>query len=236
MSEEEKISEDKKLEITVTKVNCDIIKKENNGKNSNELKEQPGAPKNAKDKHKDIKDIKNGKDQYASLKWGLFIFVLTFILSLSFSFISQMLSNLQIVIAFGVLVFFIFINILFDIIAVSTTACSVEPFLAMASKKIKGAKIAVKIVKNAEKVSNICGDVVGDICGIISGSLGALIVVSLLKTGITLDNTLLSILFSSTIAALTVGGKALGKKFAFDNCQKIVYFISKILSVFSRNK
>lgn len=239
---------EEKIDIIVTKAKDDIIinnkdskkakgaKPENNngdlidGKdalNKDTADEKPAA----KTKRREFK-LK--QDQKASLRWAFLIFVSTFILSLSFSFIAQMVSNIQIYLAFVVLIFTIILSLIFDVIAVSTTACSIEPFLAMASKKIKGAKIAVKIVKNAEKVANICGDVIGDICGIISGSLGALIVVNLLQKGITIDSTLLSILFSSSIAAVTVGGKAFCKKFAIDKCQKIIYTVSKILSVFSK--
>ena len=177
---------------------------------------------------------KKSKRKKASL-YALQIFLWTFVLSLSFSAISEFLmSNTGLFVAFTLLVFLIVINIVFDIIAVSVTSSSVEPFLAMASKKMHGAKTAVKIVKNAEKVSNICGDVIGDICGIVSGALGAGIVIKILSSGVNLDNTFLSIIFSALISALTVGGKAMGKKFAIDNSQNIVYFVAKILSVFSK--
>ena len=46
----------------------------------------------------------------------------------------------------------------------------------LAEHFMRGAKEAVWMVRNAEKVSSICNDVVGDICGIISGATGALIV------------------------------------------------------------
>jgi CBS domain containing-hemolysin-like protein len=107
----------------------------------------------------------------------------------------------------------------------------------MASNRIKGAKTAVKLLKNAEKVNNICSDVIGDICGIISGALGAAIVLKIFSSGgINADTSIISILFSSLTAAITVGGKALGKRIAMTNSREIVYFVARVLSVFSKNK
>ena len=188
------------------------------------------------EKVQEEKKKERGKKQISSLKWAILVIILTFFISLSFSVISQTLSNTNVIVAIIILVVFIFINIVFDIISVAVTACPLEPFLAMASRKIYGAKLAVKIINNAEKFANICGDVVGDVCGIISGALGALIVLKLNDNGVTLDHTILSVLFASSIAALTVGGKSIGKKLAMDNSQKIIFFIARLLSVFSFKK
>lgn len=184
------------------------------------------------------KKERKSKKQASSLKWALLVLVFTFFITLSFSVVSKtILDGTNVVVAIVILSIFIVINIVFDIIAVAVTACSYEPYLAMASKRIYGAKLAVKIAKNAEKVASICGDVVGDVCGIISGVLGASIVaILIINGGGRLNDFLLSILFSSSIAAITVGGKAIGKKFAIDKCQKIVFFIARLLSVFSFKK
>lgn len=167
--------------------------------------------------------------------WAIQIFILTFFLSTSFSVLSNLLlSNAHYIISIIALAAIILINILFDVVGVAVTSCSVEPFLAMASRKKPAAKTAVKIVKNAEKVANICADVVGDICSIISGALGASIVVQICASGIGFNEALVSILFSAMIAAFTVGGKSLGKKIAMDNSQAIIYFVARIFSVFQR--
>ncbi len=179
-------------------------------------------------------DKKRSKRKKAAL-YALQIFLWTFVLSLSFSAISELLvANTGLLIAVILLLSFIVINIAFDIIAVAVTSCSLEPFLAMGARRIRGAKTAVRIVKNAEKVANICGDVIGDICGILSGALGAAIVVELVLFGATTDQSYLSIIMSAIIAALTVGSKALGKKFAMDNDQKIIFFVARIFSLFSK--
>ena len=188
----------------------------------------------SKDKDKRVR--KNKKP--AVNLWALQIFFLTFVLSLSFSVMSELLlAKSNVVIALTLLSILITINILFDIVAIAVTSCNIEPFLSMASKKIKGSKTAVKLIKNAEKVNNICSDVIGDICGIVTGALGATIVLKIFSEGGTnYDTAIISILFSSITAAITVGGKAIGKKIAITNNQQIIFFVAKVLSVFKNKR
>jgi CBS domain containing-hemolysin-like protein len=104
----------------------------------------------------------------------------------------------------------------------------------MAARKVASAKVAVKLVQNAEKVSNICNDVIGDMCSIISGGAATTIVIK-----IALNNPnmyIYSIVMSSLIAAITVGGKAFFKSIAIKRSKDIIMFSSKILSVFYRPK
>ena len=97
--------------------------------------------------------------------WVIFISIVTFILSLTFSFISNtVISNLSIIVGLIVLIMVIAIGILFDLIGVAVTVGNEEDFHAQASKKIKGAKTSIKMIRNSAKVSNFCADVIGDIC------------------------------------------------------------------------
>lgn len=97
--------------------------------------------------------------------WVIFISIVTFILSLTFSFISNtVISNLSIIVGLIVLIIVIAIGILFDLIGVAVTVGNEEDFHAQASKKIKGAKTSIKMIRNSAKVSNFCADVIGDIC------------------------------------------------------------------------
>lgn len=217
--------------------------------NENEIKQEETLPKDLKSmpnkmvKKKDKKNkgqIKNLIKKRKQIRWAIIILFLTFFLSGLFSFMSEFLIGKSgIAVSFIILFTLIFISIIADIIGVAAASCSVEPFLAMASRKIKGAKRAVSLVKNAEKVTSICCDVIGDICGIISGAAVSAIILKLFAGPFVADaNTIVqvivTILLSSLVAALTVGGKALGKKIAIDNSQSIVFFVAKILSVFSR--
>ncbi|WDC83794.1 hypothetical protein PL321_14940 [Caloramator sp. mosi_1] len=84
---------------------------------------------------------------------------------------------------FFVLISIIFVGIIFDIIGVAVTAAEEAPFHSLASRKVKGAKTAVKLIRNADKVSNFCNDVIGDICGVVSGAAGAIIISKLISKG-----------------------------------------------------
>ena len=45
--------------------------------------------------------------------------------------------------------------------------------------KIKGSKEGVYLIKNANRISSICNDVIGDICGIVSGSVAAMLAINI---------------------------------------------------------
>lgn len=173
------------------------------------------------------------KTQRNNRTWVIKIFFLTFLIANIFSITSNsMMENFSIILSLFTLLIIMLIGILFDAIGISVTAASEVPLLSMASKKIRGAVQAIKLIKNADRVSSFCNDVVGDICGIISGSAGGILVVRLTTSGITWNQPLMSILISSFIAAFTVGGKALGKTMAIHNSQNIVYYVGYLLSFF----
>ena len=114
--------------------------------------------------------------------------------------------------------------------------CDEKPFIAMSSKKIKQAAYALPLLKNREIVSNFCNDVVGDICGIVSGAAGATISIKILLFSTSVSETFIGIAISSITAALTVGGKAWGKRFAIRNDKKIVIFLGSVIHFFKAKK
>ena len=162
-----------------------------------------------------------------NIKWILLITSLTFVISMIFSYLSEtILKKSNFVIELLVLLTVILIGIIFDMIGVAVTTCAEHPFHAMASRKIKGAKTAIKLIKNKDKVSSFCNDVIGDICGIVSGTAGVIIATSIAK-----DSIICSLLVTATISSLTIGGKALGKKVAVNKSENITKIVSKILSI-----
>lgn len=168
--------------------------------------------------------------------WPVKVFFLTFLLAMIFSLFSETaLTGVSMPVAVLVLFILILIGIIFDIIGIAVTFQDVTAYTAMASKKIRGARQAMRLVQSAGTVSNICNDVVGDICGIVSGAMGAAISAGLIVGATSRGGLIISVVFSGLIAAVTVGGKALGKSFAMRYSQQIVFFIGKFLSLFSRN-
>ena len=157
-------------------------------------------------------------------------FFVSMILSYLAADISQSLSWYFAVI---VLLFMVLTGIIFDVIGIAITTADETPFHALASKKEKGAKQAIKLLRNAEKMSNFCNDVIGDIAGIISGSTSAAIVVYLVKILEFPNNDMaFSVIITALTAAITVGGKAIGKSIAINNANKIVLGVSKIICFF----
>jgi len=132
--------------------------------------------------------------------------------------------------ALGLLLIIILLGIFFDIIGTAATAAQIAPFNARAAKKIPGAAQAVRITQNAGKVANFCNDVVGDISGTLSGAIGAGIVASLVGTFPALDLVLAGAVMTSLIAALTVGGKAVGKNVAVEYANQIIFQVAKVMA------
>ena len=105
------------------------------------------------------------------------IFLITLIVSVGVSLVSKLfLADLGIGLSLIVLFSLILIGILFDIIGTAFASCEQTPFIAMSSRKIKKAVHALKLLKSADIVANVCNDVIGDVCGIVSGAAGAAIV------------------------------------------------------------
>lgn len=159
--------------------------------------------------------------------WPLTITFMSFIIAIILTIASSgVLNEANIITSFVVIFIFILINIIFDIVGTAVTAADEIPFHAMASRKTYGAKQAIKLIRNADKVSNVCNDVVGDICGIISGAAGAYIIVRIV--GSTEAITITELLVTGLITAMTVGGKALGKTIALSKSNYIIYKVGVI--------
>jgi CBS domain containing-hemolysin-like protein len=166
---------------------------------------------------------KSNKQRSKVTRWILIIILWTFASAAFLSFLSEtILRSVNLVLAFVLLIIIIFIHLLFDLIGVAVTACSEVPFIAMASRKIKGASQALNLVKNADRVANICQDVIGDVTGIVSGLIGAAIIAILLLKNPGLKQVLMSIIVTSGIAAVIVAGKAGAKNIAIENCVPII--------------
>lgn len=164
-------------------------------------------------------------------KWVLVITFWTFVMAVIFSIITEnLMNNIDILAAFIILMFIIFVGIFFDIIGIAVTSAEERPFHAMAANKIGEAKYAVRLVRNAGQVSNFCNDVIGDISGIISGGAGTTIIYKLIERYDIKSGTILSIFVTALIASLTVGGKALGKEIAIKNSEQIIFHFAKVLN------
>lgn len=169
-----------------------------------------------------------------SIPWSSKMMLVTFIIALIFSVGSSLIrADAGLILSVGIVFMFILIGIIGDTIGLASATAKEEHFHAMASKKIKGAKEATYITKNAPKFSSFLNDVVGDIAGIVSGAASTAVVFQIAmlinKSDDSLEFILISVLFTSIIAALTVGGKAVLKTVAIYKSDPIILFAGKIM-------
>ncbi len=172
------------------------------------------------------------KKESIDWKWILTIVGIAFLISFLLSFIANgLIPNISFIIGILLTLLFIGIGILFDIVGVAVTAAEESVFHSMSSRKVKGANVAVKFKKNADKVSSFCCDVIGDICGVISGAAGTTIA-AILITKYGFNVLLVGLLVTAIISSLTIGGKAIGKSFAINKSDIILYEFAKFVSNF----
>ncbi len=175
-----------------------------------------------------------------SIKFSLTIAVITFVLAAIFSSLSaSLLSKISWTLGLLLVLFIVLIGIVFDMLGIASTAAKEAPLNAMAAEKVKGAREAVVIHKNADKFSSFCNDVIGDISGIISGAALAIVIIEIANifqynNGSTFQFTL-NVILTSIIAALTVGGKAIGKYFAINSSTNIILVAGKVLHFIETN-
>ena len=176
-----------------------------------------------------MKRYKSSNVKKTANRWPLKIGLITLILAAAFTVISEATSTVSgLTVTVILLVLLVVISIIFDGIGVSVTSCDTAQ-LSTVGKKHK--KTALWLVKNAEKVNNICADVIGDICGIVSGACSMAIVLKITQeTDASRLDFWLTITVSSVVAAATVGGKAYFKRLAVKNAREMVVFTAKILT------
>lgn len=166
-------------------------------------------------------------------KWVIAITITSFFISATLSLVSSiLLEDVKLFLAVLIVLFIVLIGIVFDIIGIAVTAADESPFHAMASRKLYGAKQSIRLIRNANKVSSVCNDVVGDICGIISGSASTFIIAAVTQSKSDIVSTILGVCITGMVASLTIGGKAIGKTIALKYSNYIVYKVGVILMFF----
>lgn len=190
-------------------------------------------------KNKDITNLKRQTDKklkkskkLVDYRWIVKLTITAFIISFCFSSLSELIiPNVNLIIEMLIVIFFVAIGIIFDMIGMSVASANPVPFHSMSARKIKGAKLAIKLIKNSDKVSSFCNDVIGDICGIVSGSAGVIVSNSIaVKFGFNLFIT--TLVCTAIISALTIGGKAIFKSYAINKSNIILYRFSLFLNMF----
>ena len=175
------------------------------------------------------------KERSRTIRWVVAVFFVTLVVSGIISLVSdEVMASSGLLAAFAILLGIVFLGIIFDIIGMAVATASEKPFHSMAARKVPGAQEAIRLLRNAERVSSICNDVVGDICGVVSGSASATIAALILTHVDTLWPRAVSLGMSALVAGLTVGGKAIGKTIAVNSCTQIVHLVGRILYTLNR--
>ncbi|NLX77678.1 MAG: Mg2+ and Co2+ transporter CorB [Clostridiaceae bacterium] len=177
-----------------------------------------------------VRKVRGGPKKEQTI-WAVAVTVVSFLLSMAILFISTgLFEKISVFWSFLIVFVIILIGIFFDVIGVAVTAADEKPFHAMASKKYKGARQAIRLIRNADKVASICNDVIGDICGVVSGTAGAAIVYRIFSGNA--QSVWTEAAVGGLIAAFTVGGKAFAKRFGMNNSDFIIYHAGFFLSLF----
>ena len=178
---------------------------------------------------------KREKTKQEKRQWVLTVVILSFVLSVAMSVLTSLfVDSAGLLVALLVLIVLISIGVITDVIGTAVTSADEQPFIAMASKRIKGAKQALRLIRKAERVSSLLNDVVGDIVGVVSGSAGSVIALYLAAMG--LPTAVASVLIAAFTSAFMIGGKAVGKSIAIEQSANIVLFVGKAIALFESKK
>ena len=172
------------------------------------------------------------KERMKTIRWVVTIFLVTIFVSGAITLISnEIMGKSGIITSFVILLIIVLVGIVFDIVGVAVTSADESPFHSMAARKVPGALESIRLLRNAERVSSICNDVIGDICGVVSGTAAATIAAQLLTRFDFSWPQLIGLIMSALVSGLTVGGKAIGKTFAVNSSTKIVHFVGRVIGI-----
>ncbi|OAT86518.1 hypothetical protein [Desulfotomaculum copahuensis] len=156
----------------------------------------------------------------------------SFLLAVFFFWLSQFLADQlkNLLLSFLFLVIIILSGIVADILGTAVAAATEAPFHARAAKRVTGAQQGVFLIRNADRVANICNDVIGDIAGTVSGALGIALVAQILIHRQGIHQSLLNMFMTALIAAVTVIGKAAGKRLALTRADEVIFLTGRIMA------
>lgn len=163
-----------------------------------------------------------------SLRKLLGMGIWTFLIAVGVGFTSNaILTKVGLVPAFSLLAGIVLLNVIADIVGTAAAASEEPPLHAMAANQVPGAREALRLVRNADRVANVMNDLLGDVLGTIAGALGAGIVAQLLAAPDA--RSWLSTLLIALVAAATVGGKAAAKPFAIRRANSVMFLLGRAL-------
>ena len=168
-------------------------------------------------------------------KWAATAFLSSLMISIVMSLLSSEVMNYtNLLISILILVSFVMLGVIFDIIGLAVATTDIKPFNSMSARKVRGGKQGVALIKNAEKVSSFCNDIIGDICGIVSGSVATAISLKIVQSSKSTNQVMVNLLICGLVSAFTVGLKAVGKTVGMNYGKPVVTAVAKTLSMFEK--
>ena len=169
--------------------------------------------------------------------WIIKIIIISFLLTLVISYASAAITgSAGVLTALLVLLLLLAFSLVTDLIGIAVISADERPVISMAAKRIPGAKQALWLIRHAPRVSNILSDVVGDICGIVSGAACVALALRLMPIFPFTAESVLNMLVSASIAALTIGGKSTCKIMGMQYAREVVLATGRVLSIFMRGR
>lgn len=171
--------------------------------------------------------------------WLICLTFLAIFVALVIGFVSEaFLGTNSIPVCIAIILVLLLVAFFGDIIAMAAISGDITHFNSMASRRIKGAKICVKLVKNGDRVASVLSDVLGDVTAIVSGSVGASLAFVILDNT-TMHSTLQALTIASVaavISGIAILAKALAKMIGIKNSTRVIYATGRFLSFFQRKK
>ncbi len=187
---------------------------------------------------KNTLDNKKSPKSKPGINWAVKATFISFFMTIAFSLFSELIvRSASVYISAFIVLLLVIISIIFDMIGTAMASAEQAPFVAMSSRKVRGAKEVLGLIKNTDKVCSICNDIVGDICGIVSGAATSAIIYNVViakNISSSLMEMIFTIFFSAIVACLTIGGKAFGKTIALKRSKDILLLVGVFLSLFKK--
>ena len=187
---------------------------------------------------KNTLDNKKSPKSKPGINWAAKATFISFFMTIAFSLFSELIvRSASVYISAFIVLLLVIISIIFDMIGTAMASAEQAPFVAMSSRKVRGAKEVLGLIKNTDKVCSICNDIVGDICGIVSGAATSAIIYNVViakNISSSLMEMIFTIFFSAIGACLTIGGKAFGKTIALKRSKDILLLVGVFLSLFKK--
>lgn len=170
-----------------------------------------------------------------ALGLGLLAFILSFSLNAVFE---ELARGISFYLSIPLFLFVMAFGIAADGVGIASTKADEKALLAMASRKVSGARESVWFVRNAPKVSSVFNDVIGDVSATLSGALAVAMIYKISSDFPWINVVWLTSFGVGLVSALGIGGKALFKPFALRHAEGIVLLLGKarhlIFRVFRR--